>query len=363
VSVLMAATSNTQDAVANGESRSLTIFHTHTQESATITFRRNGQYDPAGLEQLNWILRDWRTDQTTNMDPRLFDTIWAVYREVGSREPINIVSAYRSPQTNEMLHHRSKAVSEHSQHMLGKAMDIRLPDIPAARLRATAMRLQDGGVGYYSSERFVHIDVGSVRAWPRMSKVELDRLFPDGKTVHLPARGGPLPGYAMAKAGILARGGVVAGEGGTATATASRRSLWAMLFGSGESDPNASASPATRQSAGLASEGAATTAGVHPPLPPARDAGGEQRVRLASLGTLPDFDGRRAEQASPVRQLFTTFKIERVGLFAPTPKAGAEMVLALAPSRLDLRFSAAANEELSPEKFTGPVIRSLPLIR
>jgi len=350
--------------MANGDSRSLTIFHTHTQESATITFRRNGQYDPAGLKQLNWILRDWRTDQTTNMDPRLFDTIWEVYREVGSREPINIVSAYRSPQTNGMLHRRSRAVSEHSQHMLGKAMDIRLPDIPAARLRATAMRLQDGGVGYYSSERFVHIDVGSVRAWPRMSKVELARLFPDGKTVHLPARGGPLSGYLIAKAEILARGGVVDGEGGAAMVTASSRSLWTMLVGRNDRDPNASASPAIPPVAlGLASEDAETAAGAAPPLPPARASLGQQRVRLASLGTLPGFEARRAEQANPVSPLFSGFEIARVGLFAPTQKAGAEMILALAPSRLNLRFSATANQELSPEKFTAPMVRSLPLVR
>ncbi|WP_163048713.1 DUF882 domain-containing protein, partial [Acinetobacter pittii] len=87
----------------------LTIFHTHSKESATITFRRDGRYDRAGLDQLNHLLRDWRTDESTRMDPRLFDTVWEVYRQVGSSEAIHIVSAYRAPGTNAMLRRRSKA--------------------------------------------------------------------------------------------------------------------------------------------------------------------------------------------------------------------------------------------------------------
>ena len=144
----------TQNAVANGDTRSLTIFHTHTRESLTVTFRRDGRYDEQALTQLNWLLRDWRTDEPIKMDARLFDILWEVYREVGSREPVNIISAYRSPETNGMLRRRSSGVSEHSQHMLGRAMDIRLPDVDTARLRAAAMRLQYGGVGYYRFERF-----------------------------------------------------------------------------------------------------------------------------------------------------------------------------------------------------------------
>jgi uncharacterized protein YcbK (DUF882 family) len=135
----------TQDAIANGDTRTLSFFHTHTNETATITFRRNGRYDDEALNQLNWLLRDWRLDAPTKMDPRLFDIVWEVYREVGSREPVNILSAYRSPETNAMLRRRSQGVSEHSQHMLGRAMDFRLPDVDMARVRAIAMRLQYGG--------------------------------------------------------------------------------------------------------------------------------------------------------------------------------------------------------------------------
>jgi uncharacterized protein YcbK (DUF882 family) len=226
----------TQDAVANGDTRTITIQHEHTKESATVTFKRNGYYDQAGLNQLNWLLRDWRLDEPTRMEPKLFDIVWEVYREVGSQEPIRVVSAYRSPGTNAMLRRRSRAVAEHSQHMAGKAMDFYLPDVPMSRVREIGMRLQNGGVGFYPNayNPFVHLDAGSVRSWPRMTTDQLARLFPDGRTVHLPRDGKPLAGYEIAKADILQRGGSVAGlayaeagsEGGE------RKSLWATLFGS-----------------------------------------------------------------------------------------------------------------------------------
>lgn len=245
---LLVGTRNTQDAVANGDTRTITLYHNHTRETLTVTFRKNGQYDPRALEQLNWFLRDWRQDEPTQMDPRLFDVIWAVYREVGSSEPIHVNSAYRSPSTNAMLRRRSRAVAKHSQHMRGKAMDFFLPDVPIERIRAVGMRLQEGGVGYYPSAYtpFVHLDVGSVRAWPRMTRDQLARIFPDGKTVHIPADGEPMPRYEEAKAEILARGGTVAGytqvaeaDGEAVAAAPKRKGFWATLFGFAEEDEDA----------------------------------------------------------------------------------------------------------------------------
>ncbi|MDJ1158294.1 DUF882 domain-containing protein [Chelatococcus sp. SYSU_G07232] len=241
---LVAGTRDLQNAVANGETRTLQIYHTHTKESAAITFRRNGFYDRDALKQLNWILRDWRRDEPTQMDPKLFDIVWEVQREVGSREAIHVVSAYRAPETNAMLRRRSRAVAKHSQHMLGKAMDFYLPDVGMDKVRAIAMRLQRGGVGYYptSFNPFVHLDAGSVRSWPRMTRDQLARLFPDGKTVHLPADGRPLEGYDVAAAEIIARGGSVAGyasayaDAGEAAQPTRRKSLWAALFGGGDEE-------------------------------------------------------------------------------------------------------------------------------
>jgi uncharacterized protein YcbK (DUF882 family) len=205
----IAVPSSTETAAANGDTRTLNLYHSHTGESIQATFRVNGSYDPAVLEKLNWFLRDWRNNDRTRMDPRLFDVVWEVYRTAGATQPIVIVSAYRSPATNAMLRRRSRGVAEHSQHILGRAMDTTMPGMSMERIREIGMRLQRGGVGWYPSSNFVHLDVGGVRAWPRMSYDQLVRLFPDGKTVHLAADGRMLPRYQEARAEIASRGGVM----------------------------------------------------------------------------------------------------------------------------------------------------------
>ena len=247
---LIAGTAETQNAVANGDTRALTIFHTHTQESLTVTFKRDGRYDRAALEQLNWLLRDWRINEPTKMDPRLFDTVWEAYRQVGAGQPIHVVSAYRSPGTNAMLRRRSKAVAEYSQHMLGKAMDFYLPDVGIDRIREVGFLMSRGGVGWYphAGNPFIHLDVGSVRSWPRMGQDQLARLFPDGKTVHL-SSAGPMARYEEAKAEILARGGTVAGittqvAGGEEEDGPGLFSFLAGLFRGSAPEPVATPAPA-----------------------------------------------------------------------------------------------------------------------
>ncbi|MFK0161143.1 DUF882 domain-containing protein [Rhizobium sp. NPDC090279] len=187
---------------AAAEDRALKLFFTHTGERATIVFKRGGRYDPRGLAQINRFLRDWRKNEPTKIDPELLDLVWEVYRRSGARDSIHVVSAYRSPSTNSMLRNRSRSsgVAKHSQHTLGKAMDFYIPGVKLASLRAIAMQMQIGGVGFYpnSGSPFVHLDVGNVRAWPRMSRQELARLFPNGQTLHVPADGRPLPGYQVA---------------------------------------------------------------------------------------------------------------------------------------------------------------------
>jgi uncharacterized protein YcbK (DUF882 family) len=189
---------------AEAEDRALKLFFTHTGERTTITFKRDGRFDPRGLAQINRFLRDWRKNEPTRMDPRLLDLVWEVYHRSGARDYIHVVSAYRSPTTNKMLRSRSRSsgVAKTSQHMLGKAMDFYIPGVKLQTLRALAMQLQVGGVGYYprSGSPFVHLDVGRVRAWPRMSRQELASIFPNGRTMHVPADGRPLPGYAQAVA-------------------------------------------------------------------------------------------------------------------------------------------------------------------
>lgn len=226
------ASNGTQDAIAVGETRSLTMVHSHTGESLTITYKRAGSFDSSALEKLNWFLRDWRVDEPISMSPNLFDIVWHVYREVGASEPIKIMSAYRSPGTNAMLRRRSRAVAKESQHMRGNAMDIHIPGVSVTKVREIGLRLQRGGVGYYPSagSPFVHLDVGSVRHWPKMSRDALERVFPDGKTVHIPADGKPLENYQIALAEVQARGGSALDY---ATVT-SGKSFWALLFGGSE---------------------------------------------------------------------------------------------------------------------------------
>ena len=237
---------------AAAETRSLKLYFIHTKERANIVFKRNGKFDPKGLQQISNLLRDWRRNEPTKMDPRLFDLVWEVYRRSGATDYIHVVSAYRSPATNGMLRSRSKGVAKNSQHMLGKAMDFYIPGVRLATLRGIAMQMQVGGVGYYptSGSPFVHLDVGGVRAWPRMSRQELVKLFPNGNTVHLPADGKPLPGYDVALASYkkrLASGAPI--EIASASGSPKKRpNLFAALFGGGDEDEDADAiaAPAER---------------------------------------------------------------------------------------------------------------------
>jgi uncharacterized protein YcbK (DUF882 family) len=247
--LLLSGSNGLQNAAANGETRTLSFHHTHRDDDITVTFKRNGRYDQDALKKLNRFLRDWRNDEETRMDPRLFDILWEVHRTVNAKEPINVVSSYRSPKTNSMLRRRSRGVARFSQHMLGKAIDFRIPNVAAEELRIAGLKLQHGGVGFYPGSGFVHLDVGNVRHWPRMSREQLARVFPDGRTVHVPADGQPLPGYALALADIEKRGGSpsqpsldAARNAGISTASVeqspdkSKRSLLATLFSGGKDE-------------------------------------------------------------------------------------------------------------------------------
>ena len=233
-----------QDATALNETRTLSFHHTHSNEDLTVTFKRDGRYDEEALKKLNHFLRDWRSQDQTTMDRHLFDILWEVNRDVDGKQPIKIISAYRSPATNAMLRRRSSGVARHSQHTLGHAMDFFIPGIPLEQVRAAGLRLQRGGVGFYptSGSPFVHLDTGSVRHWPRMTHDQLARVFPNGRTVHLPSNGGPMKGYELARADIERRG-----SGDDAATVGKKPSLFASLFKGGKSndEDDEGAAPAT----------------------------------------------------------------------------------------------------------------------
>lgn len=190
--------------VASAETRTLKLYNTHTKERVSITFKKNGRYIPSGLREANRFLRDWRRNEIIKMDPELLDLVWEVYKKVGARDHIYVVSSYRSPATNNMLRKRSKGVARNSQHTLGKAMDFYIPGVNLAKLRAAGLRKHVGGVGYYprSGSPFVHMDTGSVRHWPKMSRSQLARVFPNGKTLHIPSDGRRMKNYNLALAEV-----------------------------------------------------------------------------------------------------------------------------------------------------------------
>ena len=278
--LLLAGAGSVHDATALNETRTLSFHHTHSDENLTVTFKRDGRYDEEALKKLNHFLRDWRSQDQTTMDRHLFDILWEVYRDVDGKKPIQIISAYRSPATNSMLRRRSSGVARFSQHTLGHAMDFYIPDVPLEQIRAAGLRLQRGGVGFYptSGSPFVHLDTGSVRHWPRMTHDQLARVFPDGRTVHLPSNGGPLKGYELARADIERRG-----NGDDAATVGKKPSLFAALFRGGKSteedDEGASASVKNEKPA-PASVAAAKSAD---PVPtPRAKAGRSSTLQLAS---------------------------------------------------------------------------------
>ena len=210
--LLLGASRSLQSAIADGDTRTISFHHVHTGEDITITYKRDGRYDEAALKKLDWFMRDWRKNQETHMDPHLFDLLWETNRAVGGKEPIQVICGYRSPGTNAMLRARSRAsgVAQFSQHINGNAIDFYIPGVPLSVVRAEGLRLQRGGVGFYptSGSPFVHMDTGAIRHWPRIPRQELVKIFPDGRTVHIPADGHPLPGYAVALADVERHGAV-----------------------------------------------------------------------------------------------------------------------------------------------------------
>jgi uncharacterized protein YcbK (DUF882 family) len=239
--LLLIGAGSVHDAAALNETRTLSFHHTHSDEDLTVTFKRDGRYDEEALKKLNHYLRDWRNQDETVMDRQLFDILWEVYRDVDGKKPIQIVSSYRSPATNAMLRRRSSGVARHSQHMLGHAMDFYIPEVRLEQIRYAGLRLQRGGVGFYptSGSPFVHLDTGNIRHWPRMTHDQLAKVFPDGRTVHVPTDGVPLKGYELARADLEKRG-----DGGD-VATASKQSFFAALFKGKSNDDDEDNGPAT----------------------------------------------------------------------------------------------------------------------
>jgi uncharacterized protein YcbK (DUF882 family) len=219
-----------RNAIAD-ETRTISFHHIHTKEDLTVTYKVNGRYNEEALAKINNLMRDWRESEPIKMDPHLIDLLWEVHSEVGAKEPIWIVCGYRSPATNSALRRRSSGVAQHSQHMLGKAIDFYIPGVPLEQLRAAGLRGQRGGVGYYptSGAPFVHMDTGSVRHWPRMPEEQLATVLAKG-----PLKASDGKGTQVAQGEVQQR-------------TRNPIALLAKLFGGGkdeEEDAETAAAPA-----------------------------------------------------------------------------------------------------------------------
>lgn len=148
-----------------GKERRITLFNTNTKEEWGFLCSPQQNYDPNLLAGFSHFLRDYRLDLTHEMDPALLDLLYAVTVLTGGRGEFNIISGYRSPETNQMLRKVSHGVAEHSMHIQGKAIDLRTEDVSTRTIQQVALALQQGGVGYYHSADFVHLDTGEIRSW------------------------------------------------------------------------------------------------------------------------------------------------------------------------------------------------------
>jgi uncharacterized protein YcbK (DUF882 family) len=145
--------------------RSLAFYNTHTGERLSTVYWIQGKYLPEALADVDYVLRDHRTDEVKAIDLQLLDLLHAIGRILESQRPFYIISGYRSAATNAYLRFFDGGVAEHSLHVDGKAVDIRLPGCATINLRHVAVALRAGGVGYYRRSDFVHIDVGRIRYW------------------------------------------------------------------------------------------------------------------------------------------------------------------------------------------------------
>jgi uncharacterized protein YcbK (DUF882 family) len=151
---------------ANVESSRLRLFHTHTGERIDVVFKRGGEYVPEAIAELETFLADFRNGERRPFDPALFDLLAELNASVGRRDAeFHVISAYRSPETNDFLRRTRKGVAEKSLHLEAQAIDIRLPGTSTQRLRDAALALGKGGVGYYRRSNFIHVDTGRVRRW------------------------------------------------------------------------------------------------------------------------------------------------------------------------------------------------------
>ncbi|WP_234455045.1 YcbK family protein [Thermohalobaculum xanthum] len=150
-----------------GDFRSLSLVNRRTGEWIKSVYWIEGEYVPEALESMNHILRDWRQDREMEMDPTVLDILSATHGLLDTTEPFEVISGYRTPETNSLLRNRSKGVASNSYHIKGMAVDVTLKSRSVRQISGAGLSLRAGGVGKYSRSQFVHLDSGPVREWGR----------------------------------------------------------------------------------------------------------------------------------------------------------------------------------------------------
>lgn len=165
ISTLLPSYAFTSTEELNTPERSLYFYNIHTDERLKTVYWQDGEYMPEALEEINFLMRDYRNDEIKEIDTKLLDLLYDINKKMKTRQPFHITSGYRSPETNAMLHKKSKKVGVNSLHIYGMAVDIKMPGRSIESLRNVATNLKVGGVGYYPRSNFVHVDIGKVRYW------------------------------------------------------------------------------------------------------------------------------------------------------------------------------------------------------
>lgn len=155
----------TTTGASDSDDRTLSFYHTHSGDELTVTYFRDGAYVEQAMQELRVFLADWRDHAQHDIDPTLMDILWKLQLEAQHEGTWEVISAYRSPETNAMLNQRSTGVAKRSQHLQGKAIDVRLRGLDTRQLHQIALKLKLGGVGYYEKSDFIHVDTGRVRRW------------------------------------------------------------------------------------------------------------------------------------------------------------------------------------------------------
>lgn len=336
---------------AGGETRSISLYHMHTGESLTITYKIDGRYVPSAMKQINYLLRDWRRNQTITIDPKTIDLVWELHEDLGSKEAIHIVCGYRSAQTNAFLHRIGRHVAKESQHIAGKAIDFYFPDVPTLKIRNSALVREIGGVGYYRSAGgptgFLHVDSGHVRHWgPYISPNQMAEIVRENiKTVGRRMKNGSTwsSGETQVASNTPKAGGILAalgfgkkGAGNQQVATADN----------GQNDTEAAYAADGGDMADLSADAAAAPAKIKSNSP-AVDA--EQQATLGDLSQDAATPAKLGRQPTPVAETADPSQAPdlRRGLPIPKPRLKPVEVMLMAAANIKadqklIRITAAS---------------------